>query len=141
MDVELDTIWTLTQTITQKLFKQMKIIKTYYNLFIWNKTFEPKTEKLGQGNRSQRNKQTQNSILMLCRYSRQHLCEGWQCSLHKSMILAVAAGRFPGDCDHFRGEVFMGIIILDSICWIRGTAGRTQSQLETMHVCNPMIFV
>lgn len=24
-------------------------------------------------------------------------CEGWQCSLHKSMILAVAAGRFPGD--------------------------------------------
>lgn len=62
----------MTQTIAQKLFKQMKMIKTFYNLFIWNKTFEPKKEKLGQGNRSQRNKQTQNSILMLCRYSRQH---------------------------------------------------------------------
>lgn len=59
-------------SITQKLFKQMKISKTYFNLFIWNKTFKPKTEKMGQRNRSQRNKQTRNSILMLCRYSWQH---------------------------------------------------------------------
>lgn len=25
-------------------------------------------------------------------------------------------GDVPGDSDHFRGEVFMGIMILDSIC-------------------------
>lgn len=62
-----------THQTSQKLFKQMKTSETPFNLFISNKTFKPKTEKLGQRNISQRDTETQNSILMLCRYSWRHV--------------------------------------------------------------------
>lgn len=37
-------------------------------------------------------------------------------TLQISVIVVVAAERLFIDSDYFRGEVFMGIIILDSMC-------------------------
>lgn len=53
---------------------------------------------------------------------------GWLHSLQISVIVAVAVeslfrSPFPSGGGYFKGEVFMGIIILDSMCWMRGTVG------------------
>lgn len=42
--------------------------------------------------------------------------DGWYHSLQISVIVVVAAERLVIDSGYFRGEVFMGIIILDSMC-------------------------
>lgn len=77
------------------------------------------SSKIRHSKPKQRNKKKGNknpdSMMMLCRYPWQYTVMIGN-ALHISVIVAKAAEKFRRDCGYFRGEVFMGIIILDSMC-------------------------